>query len=389
MINKKITIASGIFLPEIGGPSSYLKAILPALVDRGFLVNLITRSKKSKYLEDKNLPFKIYRIKNWPLKPLNYFRYVLKLLKVSKDSDIIYAQGPVSSGYPVYLANKFLKKKFVVKITGDYAWEQHYIKNTNSKIIDVLKFQNEDISGKIKILKNIQIKVCKTADKVIVPSQFLAKLVSIWGISQEKINVIYNGTDFKPLKIDKEKARKIIGIPGTIILSCGRLVPWKGFKMLIKLMPEILKLNQFIRLIIVGDGPEKEKLERIKNNLGLNNKVYLVGKKSQEELKIYLASADLFVLNAAYEGFSHQILEAMASGLPVITTNVGGNPEIIEQGENGFMVSYNDELNLFEAIKTIFEYQDIRDKFIENGIKTSKKFTVKKMIEDTVNFLRQ
>jgi len=381
-MSKKITIAAGSFWPEIGGPSSYLKSILPKLMESGFKIDLVARSKKRKYFEDAGFKYKVYRIKDLPGKPLNYFRFFLKLLKKARSSNIIYAQGAVSSGYPAYWVNKFLKKKFTVKITGDYAWEQYSLKN---EIIDTLDFQNKKISGKFNTLRKIQFKVCRAADKVVVPSNFLAKIVGYWGVKDENIEVIYNGTDFKPLGIEKEKARREIGISGNIILSAGRLVPWKGFKMLIKIMPELLKEYQFARLIIVGDGPEMESLEIMKNNMGLSNKVYLVGKKLQEELKVYLAAADMFVLNTAYEGFSHQLLEAMASGVPVISTNAGGNPELIKQGENGFMVKYNDELNLTEAIKVVFEHQDIRGKFIEEGKKTAEKFTVQKMADETVN----
>lgn len=382
--NKKITIAAGSFWPEIGGPSSYIKTITPRLIDAGFDVDLIARSKKKNYPEDSEIGWMIHRIKNLPGKPLNYFRYFLKLLKVAKSSDLIYAQGSVSSGYPAFWANKFLKKKFVVKITGDYAWEQYSLKN---ELIDVLGFQNKKISGRPNLLRKIQEKVLTATDTVIVPSRFLAKVVKYWGVKPEKIKVIYNGTNFKPLKIEKEKARREIGISGNIILSAGRLVPWKGFRMLIKMMPEFLSEDQFSRLVIIGNGPEMENLELMKSNLGLNGKVHLVGKKSQEELKTYLAAADLFVLNTAYEGFSHQILEAMASGVPVITTNVGGNPEVIKQGENGFMVKYNDELNLIEAIKGLFNHRNIREKFIKEGKKTARKFTVQKMTDETVETL--
>lgn len=383
-MNKKITIAAGSFWPEIGGPSSYLKSILPKLVESGFKVDLAARSKKRKYPEDAGFKYRIYRVKDLPSKPLNYLRFFLKLLRTARTSSLIYAQGAVSSGYPAYWANKFLKKKFTIKITGDYAWEQYSLEN---EIIDVLDFQNKKISGRFNTLRKIQTKVCRAADKVIVPSEFLAKVVGYWGIKESKIEVVYNGTDFKPFEIEKEKARREIGISGNIILSAGRLVPWKGFKMLIKIMPELLKNNQFVRLVIVGDGPEMESLEIMKNNMGLNSKVYLSGKKSQEELKTYLAAADVFVLNTAYEGFSHQILEAMATGAPVITTNAGGNPELVKQGENGFMVKYNDELNLTEAIKALFEHQDIREKFIEEGKKTAEKFTVQKMADETIETL--
>ncbi len=381
-MNKKITIAAGSFWPEIGGPASYIQTILPRLKDAGFNVNLVTRSKKRTYKEDKTLGYKIFRIKDWSWKPFNYLRFFAKLVKVAKGSDFIYAQGAVSSGLPAYWANKFLKKKLVLKVTGDYAWEQYSLTN---EIIDVMDFQNKKLLGKFKTLRNIQMKVSRSADKVIVPSKFLAEVVRHWGVKEEKIHVIYNGTDFEPPSIKKEEARKEIGISGNIILSAGRLVPWKGLKMLIKLIPELLNKNQFLRLVIVGAGPEMEVLNLIKNNLGLNNKVYLVGEKSREELKTYLAAADMFVLNTAYEGFSHQILEAMAVGVPIITTNAGGNPELIRQGENGFMVKYNDELNLLEAIKAVFEHKDIREKFIEEGRKTAEKFSVQKMADETTN----
>ncbi len=383
-MSKKISIAAGSFWPEIGGPSSYLKAILPELLNGGFEVNLVTRSKKRKYPEDVDLKYKLSRVKDSPVKFLTYLKFFLRLLKEARLSDLIFAQGPVSSGYPAYLANKFLKKKFVVKITGDYAWEQYSLKN---EVIDVLDFQNKKIRGKFNNLRKIQMRVCQSADKIIVPSRFLAKVVSYWGVKEENLEVIYNGIDFKPIDMKKEDARREISISGNIILSIGRLVPWKGFKMLIKLMPDLLKDYQFARLVIVGDGPEIETLETMKNNLGLQNKVYLVGKKSQEELKTYLAAADLFVLNTAYEGFSHQILEAMASGVPVITTNAGGNPELVKQGENGFMVKYNDELNLVEAIKAVFENNDIRQKFSEQGKKTAENFTVERMADQTIEIL--
>ena len=282
---EKITIAAGSFWPEIGGPASYLKSILPELKKAGFDINVVTRSKKRKYPEDKDLPYKIYRLRDWPGKLFNYFRYFLKLLSVIKKNDLIYAQGPVSSGYPAYWANKFLKKKFVVKITGDYAWESRFAKaNRGSsmakpsgqypfedEIINVLDFQNKKISGKFNTLRKIQKKVCQSADKIIVPSRFLAKVIGYWGIKEENIAMIYNGADFKPLDLEKEDARRKIGISGNIILSAGRLVPWKGFKMLIKIMPGLIKEYNFARLVIVGDGPEMEILETMKNNLGLQN----------------------------------------------------------------------------------------------------------------------
>ena len=192
---------------------------------------------------------------------------------------------------------------------------------------------------------------------------------------------------FKPAETNREEARNKIGIHGNILLSVGRLVPWKGFRMLIKIMPQLLEINQFFRLVLVGEGPEKKILEAVTKNLGLEKKVYLVGKKSGSELATYLAAADIFILNSGYEGFSHQLLEAMACGVQVITTAVGGNKEIIHQGENGFMVKYNDEFNMIEAIKTVWNTPELRERFIQNGKKTVAHFSVEKMIKETINLL--
>jgi glycosyltransferase involved in cell wall biosynthesis len=157
--------------------------------------------------------------------------------------------------------------------------------------------------------------------------------------------------------------------------------------MLVKIMPRLFEINQFFRLVIIGDGPERKTLESIVKNMHLENKVYLVGKKSKEELALFSAAADIFVLNTAYEGFSHQILEAMAAGMPVITTAVGGNREVVRQGENGFMVKYNDEFNLIEAIKTVWQTPELRERFVEEGKKTAAHFNVDKMCQETIALL--
>ena len=92
-------------------------------------------------------------------------------------------------------------------------------------------------------------------------------------------------------------------------------------------------------------------------------------------------------MNSGYEGFSHQILEAMTCGVPVIASAVGGNKEAITQGQNGFLVRYNDEFNLVEAIKTVWQDEKLKDELVENGKKTVQKFNSEKMITETAEIL--
>ena len=380
----RILITTGIFPPDIGGPASYSK-VLAEKISAGIPVCLITYSSVRSSPNDKSLPYPVIRV--WKKIPrfLRHAIFFQKVFSNARKADIIFALNLVSAGVPSLVAAKMFKKKLFVKVVGDYAWEIAVNNGKTSFLIN--DFQDSAKRGWIKILHRFQVWVCKNADGIIVPSEYLKKIVSGWGIAPEKIKVIYNEVDFKSSELTKEEARKKIAIPGSLIVSIGRLVPWKGFRLLIKVMPDLLRTNQYFRLIIIGDGPERKNLEAMVRNMGLEKKVYIVGKKSQEDIAVYLAASDMFVLNTGYEGFSHQILEVMSAGVPVVTTSVGGNKEIMHQGENGFMIRYNDQFNLIEAIKGLWASPELREKFIEGGKRTAGLFSVDSMYEDTIEFL--
>ena len=382
----RILITTGIFPPDIGGPATYAELVAGSLNDREFKVCVLTYSRKFGIGNfDSKYKFKIVRVwGKWPVW-VKHFIFGIKLLGLARKNDTIFALNVWSAGFPSLIVSKIFRKKFIVRIVGDYAWEVGVAKEKINLSID--GFQESKKRGWIGLLYKLQGWVCKKSDLVVVPSKYLSGIVKGWGVPEAKIKIIYNGVDFKPSGLSKEEARSKIGIHGNIILSVGRLVPWKGFRMLIKIMPQLLNLSQFTRLIIVGDGPDRESLNLMINNLNLNKKVFLAGKKPKDELAIYLAAADMFVLNSGYEGFSHQILEAMTCGIPVIASAVGGNRELITQGDNGFLVKHNDEFNLVEAIKTIWQNPEFREELAESGKKTVLKFSSDKMVEETIKIL--
>ena len=380
----RILITTGIFPPDIGGPASYAMT-LGKNAPEGSEITVICYSSRFNHFSDKKLQFKVIRVwRKWP-KGFRHLIYFFRVLVESRKNDVILSLNAVSAGIPGLMAARIRRKKFYVKIVGDYAWEIAVNKNKSSLLIN--DFQDVAKRGSIKFLSNLQRLTCKKADGIIVPSEYLSGIVKKWEIDPTKIHVIYNGVDFKRSELNKEEARKKIGIPGNIILSSGRLVSWKGFKMLIKIMPKLSNINQFLRLVVIGDGPDRKLLELMVKNMGLERKVFVVGKKSKEEIAIYFAAADMFVLNSGYEGFSHQILEAMAAGVPVIASSVGGNREVIKQGENGFLVRYNDEFNLIEAIKGMHQSTELREEFIVQGMKTVEKYSMEKMLKQTFNLL--
>lgn len=381
---KRILIVTGIYPPDIGGPASYARTLAQRL-SKDHKVRVVTYSSVRKYDQDKNYQFTVTRV--WK-KNFWFFRhasYGLKVFFACKNSDTVYSLSSLNGAIASLAGARFFKKKFYLRIAGDYAWQVAIEKNKSSLLID--DFQKSKKTGWIGFLHKIQVRACKNADEIIVPSKYLAGIVRGWGISADKIKVIYNGVDFRPSDLTKEEAKKQIGIFGDLIVSSGRLVPWKGFRMLIKIMPRLLEISQLFRLVIIGDGPDQKTLESMVKNLGLEIKVYVVGRKSQEELAVYLAASDMFVLNTGYEGFSHQILEVMIAGVPVITTAVGGNKEIIHQGENGFLVKYQDEFNLVEAVKSLSQNPELQEEFKKEGKKTAEHFSSEKMLSETIKFL--
>lgn len=373
----KILIATGIYPPDIGGPATYSKILKDELSKHGIGVEILS------FGEVRHLP-----------KIIRHFVYFLKCLRRGSRADLIFAQDPVSVGLPSVLAAKILRKKFALKIVGDYAWEQYQNKIFNFQFrtsslrtkaifnfVDLDKFQTQRFDFLTELRRKIQKFVARKADKIIVPSEYLKRIITKgWSVPEGKIKVIYNcvsGMDNVISHSDSADKR--------YLLSIGRLVPWKGFDVLIEAMAE---LPQEFKLIIIGGGPEKERLENGVKKLKLENRVKLTGTISKEKVYDYFLRAKVFALNTGYEGLPHVILEAMACGVPIITTNIGGNPELIENGCNGILVEYNNKEQIKEAILRLWNDAELREKFVENSYKMLDKFSLANMIERTIEVLK-
>jgi len=382
---KSLLITTGVFAPDIGGPASYAKSLGIRLEADGVSVSVVAYSSVRKHSGDANLPFRVLRVwTRWPW-GIRHMLFFLRTWSAARRSDGILSLNAVSAGVPASWAARLSGKPLLLRVVGDYAWE--IAVQTGATHLMLNEFQKAPKSHRIGRLDRLQRNVARRAAAVIVPSKYLAGIVIGWGVAPERVHVIYNGVDLPRTDIAKEDARRQLGISGNIIITAGRLVPWKGFRMLIKLMPQLLQVNQFFRLVIVGDGPDMSMLQAVVRNMGLERKVFLVGRKSSSELSMFLAASDIFVLNTGYEGFSHAVLEAMQAGVPVITTTAGGNPEIVVQGSNGFMVRYNDEFNLVEAIKSLWKHTELREQMIANGRHTVAAFSIEKMYAQTVQLL--
>jgi len=372
---KKILIATGIYPPDIGGPATMLESLSSALRQNDFDVKVITYSQRVDY-GDKN----IFRItKGSFLSPLVYF---LKMVKLSLWSDVIYVTDTYSVGYFAYLIKKIFKKKYILRFAGDSAWEISMNNNwTKDYIVD---FGKKIYGRKIEKLKNRRTKIIKNADKVIAVSKFIAGIAGDIGASHKDIKVIYNSVDFMGGASDEKiKAIKDKFQDKKIISTACRLTPWKGVDGLIKI---IKRLDNSV-LLVLGDGPHKEELKVLAKGLGVEDRVVFMGSVEHKEIVNYYKASDLFVLNTNYEALSHTLLEVMKAGTPIITTNIGGNPEVIEDGKSGLLVEYNNESQLISAVEKVFGDEWLANNMTKKAQEKLNNFNWKTAISQTIELL--
>ncbi len=381
--NKKILIATGIFPPDIGGPATMLKALVDALVRRGFEIKVITYGKSCSELATERSCselFKVYRININSI--FRKFKYWHKLKKLSHWADIIYTTETYSVGYAVSKIKKKLNKPYVLRFTGDSAWEKARASRLTNDYI--LEFQNKKYNKKTENLKKRRNLILLNADKVIVDCNFNKNLAQKIGVNKEKIQVIYNSVDFMNIKINDNSIQEIKNKfkNSKIIVTACRLMPWKGVGQVIKILPELIKKVGKINLLILGSGPELNNLKKITSELNLQNQVYFLGNIKRNEINNYFKVADIFVLNSDYEGTSHTLLEVLKVGTPIVTTRSGGNPEVIEDSQNGLLVDYGNNDELLSALEKI-----LSKKISINSKYNSEKFNWERIIEKTIQVI--
>jgi L-malate glycosyltransferase len=218
--------------------------------------------------------------------------------------------------------------------------------------------------------------VLRHSDAVTVNSTYIRNaVVSIDRSVEGKVSYMPMGVDasvFAPMEAGSVKERYGAG---RLIFSIGRLIDWKGMKYLVMAMKDVIKAVPDARLVIGGSGTEKANLERLSEELGLKGYVMFPGYIDVCDLPAYYSAADVFVLpsidlNGQTEALGVVLLEAMASGTPVVGSAVGGIPDIIRDGYNGFLVPERSPPDLADRIVRLLKDGALADRFAANGLKT-------------------
>ena len=248
-----------------------------------------------------------------------------------------------------------------------------------------ISLENEIYGGVTKCLMK---RFYPKTDRIVAISEGIKEdLIENFRIPKEKIEVVYNPVDIGEIEMlsSEEVYHPWFNDPLPIIVSVGRLTKQKGHSYLIKAFALV---RQFLpcRLLIIGTGEEEEKLVDAVNMLGLRNDVEFLG--FQRNPFKYMARSSLFVSSSIYEGFGNSIVEGMALGLPVISTDCPSGPsEIIEHRKNGLLVPIEDEEALAQSMLEVLTNPDLRRRLCDEAVSRARCFALKRRVGEYSSIL--
>ncbi len=286
----------------------------------------------------------------YPLTGISYAyfisRYAIKNIKPKPD--LLHAHFSYPDGFGMIGLAKKWKVPFVISALGTLerkvAYEGSY---TSRQIFEAMN----------------------CADKVLSVSEDLKNHIVNLGISEDKVSVVPNGVDIEKFKpAGKEYARNMLNLPQDkkIVLFVGALKKIKGVDYLIEAAKSFLDTN--ISLYMVGrDDGMKKSLEKRAHELKIDNHIKFTGPVNHEDIPLWLSASDILVLPSLSEGRPNVILEAFACEVPVVATNVGGVPELMINGETGYIVPAKNQMELSEKVNKLLVDRNIRIKMGKFG----------------------
>lgn len=350
-----------------GGIATYTISLAKGLSKRGHLVKVASRCGEWRgQLEDSGIGHIYLNLQTKSeVSPL-LISAKKKLLDILKDggTDILHPQTRISR----VLAQSVFKRTGIPFVSTAHGF---YKKRLGSRLFP-----------------------CWGAGVVAVSEAVKKDIISKFNLAPEKIKVIHNGINLDRFSeimsgSDKEKIKESLGLGGKrIILNVSRLSFIKGHTYLVKVARIIIQNYADVDCVIIGEGEAETSLKEEIKGLGIERRIRLL--RSVGDRFEFLSIADVFVLPSLQEGLGLSILEAMAAGIPVVATDIGGIPEIIRNGENGILVPPRDIPALSKAVCRVLEDDALRDRLVQNGRRTvEERFSLDRMVNQTEEFYRR
>jgi len=353
--------------PTFGGSGVLATELGKALADKGHNVHFITYQQPVRLTGFcANLFFHEVRVPTYPL--FDYPPYETALASTMVDVirnhhlDLLHVHYAIPHAAAAYMAKKILEQE-----------------NKQIPVITTLHGTDITLVGKDKTYAPVVTFSINESDAITAVSNNLREETYASFDIKKEIEVIHNFVDVRRFgKKPIDAFRKVIAPNGERILMHA-----SNFRKIKRIADVIYVFNKVLKqmpskLLLVGDGPERNMCEELCRELGISDDVRFVGK--QQDMEEIYAIADLFLLPSEYESFGLAALEAMAGGAPVISTNAGGLPEIITNGKNGFMSDVGDVEDMSRNALTILKSDVTLDVFRKNARETAEHFDILSII---------
>jgi len=370
----KVLLVTDIFPPLIGGPATFIDRLAHSLAERSHRVTVVCSSRHRRDPSDSTRPFTVRRV-SFESRERYEIAVRLRLAAEMARHRLIFVNG--LERY-VTEVNRLLRRRYVLKIVGDMVWET--ARNRGLTHLSIDDFQT-DPRTQAQFAAEIQVRNrwVRAARQIVVPSEYLRRLVEQWGIAGQPIAVIRNGTSLVSLAAPSRRS----GTERLRVLFVGRLTNWKGVETLLLAAREVPDVD----LEIIGDGPAWPQIVELGAQLGLGDRVAFRGRLSAGEVRTSMTRAHVLVLTSLYEGLSHTVLEAFASGLPCIVSDRGGNEEVVGHAKNGLVVPAQHVDRLAQALRRLAADEGFRHTLAAAAAETARAFDLADTVRRTEQLL--
>jgi glycosyltransferase involved in cell wall biosynthesis len=337
----RIVLLSGIWPPDVGGPATHAPDFARFLVERGHEVAVVTMVDGP----PTERPCPVVTVSRRSPFPVRYGLVALRGAGLARRSDVLYATATYGAAAAAATA---ARRPLVAKLVSDPAYERARRYGLFGGSLE--EFQ--DASGRaVSMLRRARTAALRRAWRIVVPSAYLARIAAGWGVEPGRLEVVPN-----PAPAPADLADAPVE-PGLFVFA-GRLTAQKNLGTALAAVARV----PAARLALVGDGPEREALERAAHAKGLNGRVEFHGAQPRSTVLRTLAGAYAAVLPSAWENLPHAAVEALAAGTPVVATAVGGVPEVVRDGVNGLLVPSGSVDALAAALARLVDEPGLRDR---------------------------